>query len=427
MDLAQESNFKNGILGDKRMQSAVTADVGAKSGSNWTTVGLCLVAAILEGIDLQSAGVAAPGLRADFGLDPAQLGLVFSASIFGLLPGAAIGGRLADFYGRKQVLIGSMLLFGLFSIATALSWDYQTLLLARFLTGLGLGGAMPNLIALSAESVKPQSRNIAVSIMYAGMPFGGLLVSIFALVFGATWGWHSIFYFGGVAPLVIAPLLYFMLPESPLFEQRKAAVGAAVDREGIFSALFGGGRATPTVLLWVAYFFTLIVLYFLQNWLPTVVIGAGFTRGAANTVQMAFNIGGVLGSLGTGFVMDRGPRKMGVALVYIGLIGSMVGLAYTKSFTGLLLGGFGGGMFSIGGQMVLYGLAPVFYHTLIRGTGVGAAVAVGRLGSIVGPLAAGQLLSAGSGTTAVIAATFPGIIVAAIAAQGLLFRKPTAD
>ena len=195
----------------------------------------------------------------------------------------------------------------------------------------------------------------------------------------------------------------------------------------MFGALFAGGRATPTLLLWIAYFFTLIVLYFLQNWLPTVVIGAGFTREAASTVQIAFNVGGILGSLGIGYVMDRGPRRTGVALVYLGLIASMVGLAYTKSFTGLILGGFGGGMFSIGGQMVLYGLAPIFYHTLIRGTGVGAAVAVGRLGSVVGPLAAGQLLSAGSGTTAVIAATFPGIIIAAIAAQGLLFRKQSAD
>jgi MFS transporter, AAHS family, 3-hydroxyphenylpropionic acid transporter len=409
------------------MNSAVTSAIGATSGSRWTTVWLCLMAAILEGFDLQSAGVAGPGLRAAFGLDPSQLGLVFSASILGLLPGAMIGGRLADLYGRKQVLIGSMLLFGFFSIATALSWDYQTLLLARFLTGLGMGGAMPNLIALSAESVKPKSRNIAVAIMYAGMPFGGLLASIIALVFGATWGWHVIFYFGGIAPLVVAPVLYFLLPESQQFEQRKAAATAAADREGMLAALFGGGRATPTMLLWLAYFFTLIVLYFLQNWLPTVVIGAGFTREAAGTVQIAFNIGGILGSLGTGYVMDRGPRKTGVALVYIGLIASMMGLAYTKSFTGLILGGFGGGMFSIGGQMVLYGLAPIFYHTLIRGTGVGAAVAVGRMGSVVGPLAAGQLLSAGSGTTAVIAATFPGIVIAAIAAQGLLFRKSTAD
>jgi len=406
------------------MQSAVTSEVGATSRSNWTTVGLCLVAAILEGFDLQSAGVAGPGLRADFGLNPAQLGLVFSASIIGLLPGAAIGGRLADLYGRKQVLIGSMLLFGLFSIATALSWDYQTLLLARFLTGVGLGGAMPNLIALSAESVKPQSRNIAVAIMYAGMPFGGLIASVIALVFGATWGWHSIFYVGGIAPLVVAPLLYFMLPESQLFEQRRAT---AANREGFFTALFAGGRAVPTTLLWVAYFFTLIVLYFLQNWLPTVVIGAGFTREAASTVQIAFNVGGILGSLGTGYVMDRGPRKLGVGLVYLGLIASMMVLAYSKTFAGLMVGGFGGGMFSIGGQMVLYGLAPTFYSTLIRGTGVGAAVAVGRLGSVVGPLAAGQLLSAGSGTSAVIAATFPGIIIAALAAQGLLFRKQAAD
>ncbi len=407
------------------MQSA-TAEGGVTMTSNWTTVGLCLLAAILEGFDLQSAGVAGPGIRADFGLDPSQLGLVFSASILGLLPGAMIGGRLADLYGRKQILIASMLLFGVFSLATAVAWDFPTLLIARFLTGIGLGGAMPNLIALSAESVRPSSRNIAVAIMYAGMPLGGLIASVISLVFGASWGWHAIFYFGGFVPLLVAPLLYFKLPESQLFRQQH--VSEANHREGVLAALFGGGRTTPTLLLWIAYFFTLIVLYFLQNWLPTVVIGAGFTREAASTVQIAFNIGGIIGSLGTGFVMDRGPRKTGVAILYVGLIGSMMGLAYTHSFTGLLLGGFGGGLFSIGGQMVLYGLAPVFYHTLIRGTGVGAAVAVGRLGSIVGPIAAGMLLSTGSGTTAVIAATFPGIVIAAIAAQGLLFRKvPASD
>ena len=203
--------------------------------------------------------------------------------------------------------------------------------------------------------------------------------------------------------------------------------GNTPKREGVISALFSGGRATTTVLLWVSYFFTLIVLYFLQNWLPTVVVGAGFTREAASQVQIAFNVGGIIGSLGAGFVMDRGPRRAGLAFLYLGLIGSMVGLAYTKSFTGLVLGGLGGGLFSIGGQMVLYGLAPTFYHTLIRGTGVGAAVAVGRLGSIVGPAAAGLLLSAGSGTTAVISATFPGIVIAALAAQWLLFRKQAPD
>ena len=413
------------------MASAVTSEAGEFSRSNnWKTVGLCLAASILEGIDIQSAGVAGPGIRADFGLDPAQLGLVFSASIIGLLPGAAIGGRLADLVGRKQVLIASMLLFGLFSIATALAWDYQSLLIARFLTGMGLGGAMPNLIALSSEAVSPRYRNTAVAIMYAGMPFGGLLAAIVNLVLSDTWGWHAVFYVGGVAPLVVAPLLYFLLPESEVFKQRKAASTTMADqprRESIGSALFGGGRTTPTLLLWVSYFFTLIVLYFLQNWLPTLVIGNGFSREAASTVQMAFNIGGVVGSLVMGLTMDRGPRRTAVAILYLGLIGSMVGLAFTESFTGLLLGGFGGGMFSIGGQMVLYGLAPLFYHTLIRGTGVGAAVAVGRFGSIVGPVAAGQLLSAGSGTTAVISATVPGIVIAAIAAQWLLLRKQAPD
>ena len=136
------------------------------------TLGLCFAVALLEGLDLQSVGVAAPRMAREFGLSVGQMGLAFSAGTFGLLPGAMFGGRLADRIGRKRVLVISACLFGLLSIMTALVNDFHTLVIVRVLTGIGLGGALPNLIALSSEAVDPRSRSTAVSVMYCGIPFG---------------------------------------------------------------------------------------------------------------------------------------------------------------------------------------------------------------------------------------------------------------
>ena len=141
------------------------------------TVGLCFMVALMEGLDLQAAGIAAVGMAQAFALDKMQMGWIFSAGILGLLPGALVGGMLADRYGRKRILLGSVLLFGLFSIATALVWNYPTLLLARLLTGVGLGAALPNLIALTSEAAGPRFRGRAVSLMYCGVPIGAALAA----------------------------------------------------------------------------------------------------------------------------------------------------------------------------------------------------------------------------------------------------------
>ncbi|MDU3719440.1 MAG: MFS transporter [Klebsiella michiganensis] len=141
------------------------------------TVGLCFMVALMEGLDLQAAGIAAVGMAQAFALDKMQMGWIFSAGILGLLPGALVGGMLADRYGRKRILLGSVLLFGLFSIATALAWNYPTLLLARLLTGVGLGAALPNLIALTSEAAGPRFRGRAVSLMYCGVPIGAALAA----------------------------------------------------------------------------------------------------------------------------------------------------------------------------------------------------------------------------------------------------------
>ena len=259
------------------------------------TLGLCFIVALLEGLDLQSIGVAAPRMAREFGLSVGQMGLAFSAGTFGLLPGAMLGGRLADRIGRKRVLILATALFGLFSIATAQVWDFNSLLMIRVATGIGLGAAMPNLIALCAEAVPTRLRNTAVSVMYCGIPFGGAIAAVVGMLSTGDSGWRHIFYVGGFGPLVVVPLL-LTLQESRRFDSAQRGAGA-IQPPPVSWALFGERRLAATLCLWVSYFFTLIVLYFLLNWLPSLMAAQGLSRPQVGMVQILFNIGGGAGAL----------------------------------------------------------------------------------------------------------------------------------
>jgi AAHS family 3-hydroxyphenylpropionic acid transporter len=388
------------------------------------TLGLCFALALLEGLDLQSVGVAAPRMAHEFGLSVGQMGLAFSAGTFGLLPGAMFGGRLADRIGRKRVLVMSACLFGLLSIMTALVSDFHTLVIVRVLTGIGLGGALPNLIALSSEAVEPRSRTTAVSVMYCGIPFGGVIASMIGVLSTGDAEWRHIFYVGGAGPLVLVPLLLVFLADSKAFT--KGSLDGQIKPAPIKTVLFGDTRGLSTVQIWISYFCTLIVLYFLLNWLPSLMAASGLSRTQVGYVQIFFNVGGGIGALCIGMMMDRMRSGAVVAGMYVGIIASLAALSMAPGFGALAASAFFAGMFVIGGQSVLYALSAAFYPTAMRGTGVGAAVAVGRFGSVVGPLAAGQLLATGSSASTVIGASIPVTLVAAVAAL-LLLRRPRAD
>ena len=343
------------------------------------TIGLCFMVALMEGLDLQAAGIAAVGMAQAFALDKMQMGWIFSAGILGLLPGALVGGMLADRHGRKRILLGSVLLFGLFSLATAVAWSFPTLLLARLLTGVGLGAALPNLIALTSEAAGSRFRGRAVSLMYCGVPIGAALAA--ALGFsGLAAAWQIIFWIGGVVPLLLIPLLMRWLPESQAFQRAEASVP--------LRTLFAPGQAAATLLLWLGYFFTLLVVYMLINWLPMLLVGQGFRASQAAGVMFSLQIGAACGTLLLGALMDKlTPLRMSL-LIYSGILASLLALGSASSLTGMLLAGFVAGLFATGGQSVLYALAPLFYPAAIRATGVGTAVAVGRLGAMSGPLLA---------------------------------------
>ncbi|AUB75196.1 3-(3-hydroxy-phenyl)propionate transporter MhpT [Pseudomonas sp. Lz4W] len=387
------------------------------------TIALCFIVALIEGFDLQAAGTAAAGLRQSFALDPKMLGWVFSAGILGLLPGAFFGGWIADRIGRKKILITAVLLFGLFSLCTAYVESYSSLLLVRFMTGLGLGAALPNLIALCAEAVSERNRGTAISFMYCGVPLGGALAAAVAMF--SSEHWQTTFIIGGLAPLLVVPLMALLLPESTAFRKQHSATDNL--RPSTTQALFGEGRARNTLALWLSYFFTLTVMYMLLNWLPSLLLEQGFSKSQAGMVQMLFNIGGALGSLLGGLLLDRCNKFKVVLFVYAGLLVALAGVGLSIGIVPMSIAGFAAGLFVMAAQLVLYALAPQSYPTAVRATGVGAAVAIGRLGSVAGPLAAGQILAAGAGTSGVLLATSPGLVIAALSILTVIARSRSSD
>ena len=395
------------------------ASAGSGSATALVTVALCYFVAIFEGIDLQAAGVAAPKLAPFFHMAPSQLGLFFSASTFGLILGAAIGGRLSDRFGRKTVLIGAIAIFGLLSVVNGMAPNVEVLLIARFLTGVGLGGALPNLVALVAENTAPGRRNTQVGLLYAGLPTGGALASLASLL-GAAHDWRVVFYIGGLAPLLAVPLLVFFLPESKQLRDAQAASRAASQKGGFVAALFAEGRAPRTLLLWVSFFLSLLIVYVLLNWLPTLLVGRGLSRSGASLVQVSFNVFSALASVATGMVMDRTPLRVVVVGSFASAALGLVLLWQAPAVLGisLIVGGIVGGTLSAT-QALLYAIAPGLYPTALRGTGVGSAVAMGRAGSAVGPLVTGVLLGSGGSPQSVLMVLVPTIVVAGLAAFGV--------
>jgi AAHS family 3-hydroxyphenylpropionic acid transporter len=392
-----------------------------------TTIVFCVLAALCEGFDLQAAGVAVAGISPEFRPGPEKLGTFFSASTVGLFIGALVGGRLADSIGRKTVMVASIGVFGLFSLLTAFAGSMPELNWARLLTGLGLGGALPNLVTLVSESARPNRHSASIALVYSGNPFGGTIASIVSLVISPT-HWRWIFIVGGVAPLLLVPVMALVLPESAAFrrvhgESRSIAEDVvSMPRRGSFSAILSEGRAPRTLLLWVSFFLGLLSLYLLINWLPTLLMSDGLTHSQAAGAQIGFNIGGGLAALLIGHLLEGNLRRGSVTVTFIAVPLLMAALAKCPPQPALMISVvFLLGCAIVAAQAFLYAMAPPSYPTSIRGVGVGAAVAAGRIGSIVGPKLGGALRAAGHGGAQLFLDILPLVIVGSIC--GLLLAR----
>src|SRR5690606_13156595 len=277
------ANHSRTIIGES-MNDARSAGASAA-----VIIGLCFAVAVLEGFDIQAIGVAAPKLAPEFGLTPGQLGWVFSISNIGLVIGASLGGWLADRFGRRPVLIASVLTFGAFTLLTALSGAFSTLFLTRLLAGLGFGAALPNMMAVAAEISKPDKRAITAAATFCGMPIGGGAAALTTQLL-PRFDWRVIFFSGGLLPLVVAGALYAFMQETLRSEQSGAQEAVAV-----LKALFGEGRAAPTALLWLTFLPTLLMLYLFLNWLPMLATANGLDRAVAPQASLAFNFASVPG------------------------------------------------------------------------------------------------------------------------------------
>ena len=390
------------------------------------TVFFCFLGALCEGFDIQAAGVAAGGLSRDFRPTPGALGVFFSASGAGLLIGAVLGGRIADRVGRKTVLVASIVAFGIFSFLTSLATGMPSLTAMRLLTGLGLGAAMPNLIALAADVSRAGSRNTSVAISYVGMPLGGAVASLLVFLMPLA-AWRSLFQAGGIAPLLIAPLMGRYLPAAKPGSERTAQHTASIPARpsaGMWRELFGHGRAFSTLFLWLGFFLIVLTLHLMLNWLPLLLLGRGLLKSQAAIAQFAFGVSGAAAAFWLGSLLDSRWQRTSIAvsLVMCPVVMLFIAIAPPRPGVLLVLASLLGSAI-LASQVIVYAAASAVYPVACRGTGVGAAVGAGRLGSLVGPLFAASLLAAGRSPAQVLIGVLPIAVVGGVCAGFLGWRE----
>jgi AAHS family 4-hydroxybenzoate transporter-like MFS transporter len=397
-------------------------------------IGLCAMVALLDGFDLLSIGVAAPAIADTLHVAPSSFGPVFSAALLGLMLGAFGLGPFADRFGRRRLLIGATTTFGCFTILTGAAASLPEIAMLRFLAGVGLGGAMPSFISLAAEYTPRRIRRIVVALLWTGFPVGGVLAGFLASQIIDAFGWQSVFYVGGVLPILLSAVLVKTLPDSICFMVTRGAPSEdirwlisriyptiEVPQDGHFLVeeeaaagvavwhLFTHNRMFGTTVLWISYFMVFLLLVTNAAWTPILLRTAGMPLAKSAIAVAVFSLGSVVGTPLAGWLVNRlGARGVlpaacaGSALA-LGAVGFNVSsFALVVELQGLA--GFFLGVASSG----LIALTASSYPTAIRSTGIGWAMGLGRFGSFAGPLAVGMLAIRGwsiSGTFVALGAT----------------------
>jgi AAHS family 4-hydroxybenzoate transporter-like MFS transporter len=399
----------------------------------------CTIIAALEGFDVQAMVFSAPVLANILQMAKINLGWVMAASLVGVVFGASLLGILSDRFGRKKTILISILMFGLSSLLTTRVMSLDELLAVRFLTGIGIGGVYPNIAALASEYTPNRIRAVLLTLMFSGFSLGAIVGGVVNANLIALFGWKAAFVFDGVVPLLLFPLFLFIIPESLYYLARRVGSSRGIDlilqeiegvpcgikttlvvdvasRRSTVVKLFIEKRGAATALIGLCFFANLMLLGFLFNWLPIVLRDTGMSLNKAIYAVVALQLGGILGGLMIGRLVDQYgshrvlPSCLMAGAVFTGLVGT-VGAASSAFLLGLL---FGVGAFAIGSQFCLYAFVAQFYPSEMRATGVGWATSVGRIGSIVGPVVGGIILSLNLTLKSVfLLASVPALISAA--------------
>jgi AAHS family 4-hydroxybenzoate transporter-like MFS transporter len=412
-----------------------------------TVVGLCGLVAMIDGFDTQCIGLAAPEIATAWRVPAAQFGLIFGIGLFGGLLGGLSFGSIADRIGRKPALQLAVCIFTVATLTTPFCTTMAQLALVRLVTGLGLGGALPAIVSLTSEYAPRRLRATSVAVMFCGFPLGAMLGGLISARLMPAYGWTSVFYLGGVAPLLLLPFLVVFLPESARFlaqrnperlmrllktldwaQRWNGEVGPiAKGPRSSVRGLFADGLASRTLLLWATLFCSLLLSYFLLNWMPMLARRTGIGIQGAVLAAAALNLGGLLGCLSMGWLADRydAANVVGLAFILGGVAVAGLGLNGGSS-TLLVCVAFLAGFLSIGAQMCTVALCPMFYKTSLRATGVGWSMAAGRIGAIVGPVIGGVLLAAGLSAWALFLIVGGVSLLASVAMLVLGAIKPIA-
>ncbi len=386
----------------------------------------------VEGFELQMVGYAAPAMIDTMHVSKAQFGAVFGAGNFGFLLGAVLLSVLGDRLGRRRMILTGVFFFSLCTIAGAFGSTVLMLSVLRFLAGIGLGGAIPNAIALTAEYAPEGRRASRITFLYVTYVLGGAGAGLLASWLIPQFGWPAIFTVGGWGGLVCGVLLYFYIPESPSFLALREGGGAGASRAASmaakvpFIALFQDRRLAMTLLLWLSYVAALIANQFITSWLPTLIVGTGTSLAFAARMGSLYYIGGAVGNLIIGWLADRFGLKM-VAIGFLIAAPVMALMGFGLSAPALLAAAtLTIGVVMIGSLNGINAAGGMLYPTAMRSTGVGWMSGVGRLGSIAGPVLGGILISLNIPTSSLFLMLTAPVLLAALAMALVMRVAPEA-
>jgi AAHS family 4-hydroxybenzoate transporter-like MFS transporter len=419
---------------------------------------LLFLIVFIDGFDTSAMGFVGPALDKAWGAAPKDMGPVMSSALIGLCAGALTAGPLADRFGRKVVLITAVVLFACGSLASSFADSLGVLTMTRIATGLGLGAAMPNATTLMSEYCPERRRPVLVTVMFCGFTFGGSLGGFIAAALIPAFGWQSVFIVGAVAPLLLALVLTFLLPESTRFmvvrgwpKEKITAIlkriapsaSAELDAAERFivpeqqlkvsnplKTILSPPLLAGTLLLWVIFFFGLMAIFLLTSWLPTLMGQAGFSLRASANITALYQLGGTVGAILVAWLMGKWAPHKALATSYV-LAASftiLVGLSL-HNVALLSFAVLGAGFFSSGAQTPMSALAAIFYPTQVRATGVSWMIGIGRFGGIIGAYIGAPLLAAGWGFTAICSALAIPLLTAAfsVAMKGVFYRDKGAS
>ncbi len=411
-------------------------------------VGLCALVMFMDGLNSQTPPYAAPAIARSLLVVPDALGPAFTYGVFGTLLGILVAAPLADWVGRRPVILAGTVIATLFVLITAWVETAMQLAVIRFLAGIGLGAIMPGALALAAEFMPRRHKVTLTVLVWLGFSIGSGLAGPFTGYVLRIYNWPVVFITGAILPMIMLPVLWTALPESPLFLVRGGESGnqriratlirisrrydrlrtneffSSEHRERGFSLvlLFCEGRALITVLLWVMFFTSLVTVFFVNNLLPNVLDNARLSEDAAATIAALSQFGGLAGGLVLAWAADRYDRYLVLAgALFLGAIAIAAIGAAGGAGLGVGIALIAAGFFALGAQNAAVAVAAASYPTAMRACGVGWAIGVGRTGQIIAPALASMLIAMKLSTShAVYLLATPGL-VAAVAALVIAF------